>query len=85
MLINNFNYKQLVQFNKKGITIIIPHKEGDFYTKNFNPMKALNYGCQFVAMDTHEIDYNLDTYISLFKSYSILIKPKELRSTYKKK
>ena len=81
----NFNYKQLVQFNKKGITIIIPHKEGDFYTKNFNPMKALNYGCQFVAMDTHEIDYNLDTYISLFKSYSILIKPKELRSTYKKK
>lgn len=80
----NYNSRKLVEFNKRGITIVVPHKEGDFYTKNYNPMTALNYGCQFVAMNTHQIDKSLDIYISLFKNYSILIKPKNLRSKYKK-
>lgn len=80
----NFNSKKLVDFNKKGLTIVVPHKENDFYTKNYNPMNALNYGCQFVTMNTHYIDKSLDIYISLFKNHSILIKPKNLRSKYKK-
>lgn len=80
----NYNYKQLIEYNKKGLTIVVPHKEGDFYSKNYNPINAFEYGCQFIAMDMHHIDYNLDVYISAFKNYSILIKPKKLRSTYVK-
>lgn len=80
----NYNYARLVNFNKSGLTIVVPHKEGDFYSKNYNPNIALEYGCQFVAMDMQTIDINLDSYITTFKKNSIMLKPKKLRSTTKK-
>lgn len=80
---DNFDNARLIEYNKKGLTIIVPHKEGDFLTKNYNPVKSFELGCQFVSMNFHEIDYNFDTYITEFKNNSILIKPKKLRSSYK--
>jgi hypothetical protein len=79
----SYNYNRLINFNKKGLTIVVPHQEGDFYSSNYNPNIAFKYGCQFVAMDMQTIDINLDSYITTFKKNSIILKPKQLRSSYK--
>lgn len=81
----SFNYNRLINFNKKGLTIVIPHREGDFYSTNYNPNTAFKYGCQFVAMNMQTIDINLDSYITTFKKNSIILKPKKIRSAPKKK
>ena len=55
-----FNKQDLINFNKTGFTIIIPHKEGDFLNTNYNPIPAFEMGCQFVAMEYQYIDNNMD-------------------------
>ena len=74
-----FNEKTLIDFNKKGLTIIVPHVEGDFFNTNYNPIKAFELGCQFVAMEYQYIDSNMDLYITKFKNKSLLLKGNELR------
>ena len=74
-----FNSDELIEFNKTGLTIVIPNKEGDFWSSNYDCMKALDYGCQFVTMNYQYIDDNIDKYITTFKNKSILVKPKELQ------
>ena len=77
-----FNEKQLMDFNKKGLTIVVPHVEGDFFNTNYNPIKAFECGCQFVAMEYQYIDSNMDMYITKFKNKSLLLKGDELRKDY---
>ena len=78
-----FNEKQLIDFNKKGLTIVVPHIEGDFFNTNYNPMKAFDYGCQFVAMEYQYIDSNMDLYITKFKNKSLLLKGDTLQKDNK--
>jgi len=55
-----------------GIVIVVPHREGDFITRNYEPQQAFELGCQFIAMNYQEIDGNMDKYITRFESKAIL-------------
>ena len=74
-----FDEKKLINFNRKGLTIVVPHNEGDFFNTNFNPIKAFECGCQFVAMEFQYIDSNMDMYITKFKNKSMLLKDAKIR------
>jgi hypothetical protein len=71
---SSFNAGNLIAFNKKGLTIVVPHDEGDFWTTNYDPQLAIDYGCQFVAMNYQLIDTNMDRYITMFRNKSIIAK-----------
>ena len=77
---NLIEYDKLKKFNKTGLTMIYPHKEGDFLTKNYDPLLAWSLGCQFVMMNFQKVDSNMDIYINKFKNKAFLLKPKELRN-----
>tara|TARA_Y100000389_G_C17411330_1_gene491094 strand:- start:243 stop:1418 length:1176 start_codon:yes stop_codon:yes gene_type:complete len=79
LLMPNFNRDKLVAFNKKGITIVVPHMEGDFYTENYDFNEAHKAGCQFVCMNYQYVDANIDRYITKFKERCIMPKPRKLR------
>ena len=76
---SDFNRDKLISFNKKGITIVVPHQEGDFYTGNYDSNSAFKAGCQFVCMNYQYVDGNIDKYITQFKERCIMPKPKRLR------
>ena len=80
VLSGKITFDDLLDFNKTGLTIIVPHQEGDFWTTNYKPEPFFDSGCQFVSMNYQYIDSNIDGYITLFKNYSIVMKPEELRS-----
>jgi hypothetical protein len=73
-----FNTNDLIEFNRKGFTIIVPHQEGDILNTNFNPMKAIELGCQFIAMEFQYIDSNMDYYITKFQNKSFIMKDTDL-------
>lgn len=73
-----FNKQELIDFNRTGLTIVVPHKEGDFWNTNYNPVIAKQLGCQFIAMEFQYVDVNMDYYITLFKSRSMVMKDDEL-------
>jgi hypothetical protein len=73
-----FNKQELIDFNRKGLTIVVPHKEGDFWNTNYNPVIAKELGCQFIAMEFQYVDVNMDYYITLFKSRSMVMKDDDL-------
>jgi hypothetical protein len=68
------------KFNLTGVTIVSPHKEGDFITRNYDPTNAWSLGCQFVGMNFQKMDKNMDIYINKFKKYGFVLKPKKLRN-----
>lgn len=72
--------KGLLEHNKKKLTMIYPHKEGDFWTTNYDPNLAWRYGCQFVAMNFQKVDTGMDSYISKFKNKSFTLKPPNIRN-----
>ena len=74
-----FNERQLIKYNKTKMTIVIPHEEGDFFNTNYSPIKALECGCQFIAMEFQYIDNNMDMYITKFKKKTMLLKTNKLR------
>ena len=80
-----FNELDLIEYNKKGLTIVVPHIEGDFFNNNYNSTKAFELGCQFVAMEFQYIDSNMDMYITRFKNKSLLLKDDTLQKVNKKK
>jgi hypothetical protein len=82
--IENADSRQIQAYNKRGITIVEPHKEGDFWTDNFDPQRAYDLGCQFVLMNWQHVDENMDKYITKFRRNSIVAKPKKLRQDTKK-
>lgn len=67
-----FDGTRLKNHNKTGITIVVPHVEGDYLTRNYDPTPAWDLGCQFVSMNYQEIDENMDTYITHFETKAIL-------------
>jgi hypothetical protein len=75
-----FNKQELIDFNRKGFTIIVPHKEGEFFNTNYNPELAFELGCQFVAMEFQYIDANMDYYITKFKNKSFILKNVDLQA-----
>jgi len=80
-----FNELQLIEYNKTGLTIVVPHTEGDFYNTNYDSTKAFELGCQFVAMEFQYIDNNMNMYITKFKNKSLILKDASLQKTSKKK
>ena len=72
-------YNQLKKFNMSGLTIVVPQKEGDFVTHNFDATNAWSLGCQFVCMNFQKIDKNIDIYVNKFKNKAFVLKPKSLR------
>jgi hypothetical protein len=72
-------HNELKKFNMNGLTIVSPHKEGDFLTANFNPNNAWSLGCQFVGMNFQKIDKNMDIYVNKFNKRAFILKPKDLR------
>ncbi len=76
---SNIETSETKKFNLTGLTIVSPHKEGDFITKNFDPNNAWSLGCQFVGMNFQKMDKNMDIYINKFKKYGFVLKPKKLR------
>lgn len=67
-----FDGTRLKNHNKTGLTIVVPHVEGDYLTRNYDPTSAWDLGCQFVAMNYQEIDENMDTYITHFETKAII-------------
>ena len=74
-----FNAQQLIDYNRTGFTIIVPHEEGDFFNTNYNTTKAFELGCQFIAMEFQYIDSNMDYYITQFKNSSFVMKNSDLQ------
>ena len=75
----SFNSNALIEFNKTGLTIIVNHSEGDFFNNNYDPLKAFDYGCQFVAMDYQSVDGYMDMYMKSFKYSAFVLKDSSLR------
>jgi hypothetical protein len=73
-----FNKQELIDFNRRGLTIVVPHQEGDFFNTNYNPVIAKELGCQFIAMEFQYVDVNMDYYITLFKSNCMVMKDDNL-------
>jgi hypothetical protein len=80
--VSGFDKQKLIDFNRSGFTIIVPHKEGDFLNSNYNPTIAFELGCQFIAMEFQYIDVNMDYYITKFKSKSFVMKDADLQSSH---
>ena len=74
-----FNETQLKNYNKTGLTIVVPHMEGDFLNTNYDPSKAFELGCQFVAMEFQYIDTNMNMYITRFKNTALILKDRSLQ------
>lgn len=73
-----FNRQELIDFNRKGLSIVVPHQEGDFWNTNYNPVIAKQLGCHFIAMEFQYVDVNMDYYITLFKSRCMVLKDDDL-------
>jgi len=79
ILLPGYDTNKLIDFNRTGITIVVPHEEGDFFNTNYNTTKLFECGCQFIAMEYQYIDSNMDYYISEFKNFSFVMKNQDLR------
>jgi hypothetical protein len=75
-----FNNQELIDFNRTGLSIVVPHQEGDFWNTNYNPVIAKQLGCQFIAMEFQYVDANMDYYITLFQSRVMVMKDSDLQS-----
>jgi hypothetical protein len=85
IMVDDFNANELIEFNKKGLTIVVPHEEGDFWNGNYDTNKAFDLGCQFIAMEFQYIDGYMDSYITRFKNASLIMKDDSLRAGSKAK
>ena len=74
IMATTFDSNELLNFNKSGLTIVVPHQEGDFFNGNFDTNKAFDLGCQFIAMEFQNIDSYMDSYITRFNTYSLVLK-----------
>jgi hypothetical protein len=72
-----YDYEELTEFNKRGITLVVPEDGTDF--KNGNPQVCFGFGCQWVAMNYGSLDESFDTYIGTFLQGSFVLKPESLR------
>ncbi len=70
------NLQMLREYNRKNLTIVVPHREGDYRTINYDPSLAIDCGCQFISMNYQVIDEHIDTMITTFRNNSIVLKQK---------
>jgi len=75
-----FDANKMINYNKTGLTIVVPHKEGDFLNTNYDTILAFETGCQFVSMEFQYINNYMDSYITRFKEKSIIGKNQDLQS-----
>ena len=68
-----FDGTRLRAHNKTGLTIVVPHTEGDYLTRNYDPAMAWELGCQFVSMNYQQIDESIDKYITQFEKAGIIL------------
>ena len=83
----NYNTQTLIDYNRTGLTIIVPNQEGDFSSSNYNPTIAFELGCQFIASNFQYVDSNMDMYITRYKTKSFIMKDISLQkgqSNFKK-
>jgi hypothetical protein len=71
------DYKELIDFNRKGITMVVP--DGSTSLENANPQVLFTYGCQWVMMNYGSLDKGMSTYTAQFAKASTILKPEELR------
>jgi len=76
---SGFDSNKLIEYNRTGLTIIVPHQEGDFNNGNFDSQKAFDLGCQFIAMEYQYIDTYMDAYITRFKKKALVMKNEDLQ------
>ena len=74
IMAETFDSNKLMNFNKTGLTIVVPHQEGNFFNGNYDTTKAFDLGCQFIAMEFQNIDSYMDSYITRFKRNSLVLK-----------
>lgn len=67
-----FDGDRIKRHNENGLTIVVPHIEGDIFTNNYNTDRAFELGCQFVAMNYQVIDEPMDGYITKFEKKAIM-------------
>ena len=72
-----YDYEELTEFNRRGITLVVPEDGTDF--KNGNPQICFGFGCQWIAMNYGSLDDGLDVYIGEFLQGSMNLKPETLR------
>jgi len=76
------DFQELLEFNKKNMTIVIPDTSSN-YKHEPSPALAMKYGCQFVAMPIQSTTSYLDYYKSLFEkdNSAFILKPEDQRFT----
>ena len=79
IMVPGYDTNKLIEFNRSGLTIIVPHEEGDFFNTNYDINKAYELGCQFIAMEFQYVDSNMDAYITKFKKTSFIMKDEDLQ------
>jgi hypothetical protein len=69
-----FTGLNIKKHNEHGLTIVVPHSEGDIITRNYDESKALDLGCQLICQNFQLIDSHMDKYITKFKYNMIILK-----------
>jgi hypothetical protein len=72
----NINSENIEEFNKNGLTIVIPDIK--LFSRNYNYKNALYKGCQFVTMNFQNIDNYMKNYFNYFIKKSFINKPSQL-------
>ena len=67
-----FDGSKIKSHNKNGLTIVVPHTEGDYYTRNYDAQIARDLGCQFICMNFQKIDSHIGEYINMFTKNAII-------------
>ena len=73
------DFSELTDYNKTAMSFVLPDISAN--PDNTNPVVALKYGCQFVAMNLQNNDENMKYYTKFFNDYgsALVLKPKHLR------
>jgi len=73
------DYEELVEFNKKNMTISMPNLSSS--NANIEAVIHKRYGCQFIAMNYQNYDEHLEFIDSFFENegHAFVLKPEELR------
>ena len=74
-----YDASNMIEYNKTGLTIVVPHIEGDFLNTNYDTLHAFETGCHFISMEFQYINNYMDSYITRFKDNSIIAKNKDLQ------
>jgi hypothetical protein len=72
-----YDYEELTEFNRQGITLVVPDEGKDLTNKN--AQICFGFGCQWVAMNYGSLDDSLDTYVGTFLEGSFVLKDEGLR------